>query len=40
MAIVRVRASSTDPLTEEMIAELQALEGRPIDYSDIPKMTH
>ena len=27
------------PLTEEQIAELKALEGREIDYSDIPKMT-
>ena len=28
------------PLTEEQIAELKALEGREIDYSDIPKITH
>ena len=27
------------PLTEEQIAELRALEGREIDYSDIPKIT-
>ena len=27
------------PLTEEQIAELKALEGREIDYSDIPKIT-
>lgn len=28
------------PLTAEQIAELDALEGREIDYSDIPKITH
>ena len=28
------------PLTAEQIAELEALEGREIDYSDIPKITH
>ena len=28
------------PLTDEQIAELDALEGRKIDYSDIPKITH
>lgn len=28
------------PLTPEQIAELDALEGREIDYSDIPKITH
>ena len=27
------------PLTEEQIAELKALEGRKIDYSDIPKIS-
>ena len=28
------------PLTDEELAELKALEGREIDYSDIPKITH
>ena len=28
------------PLTEEQIAELKALEGREIDFSDIPEITH
>ena len=27
------------PLTDEQIAELKALEGREIDFSDIPKIT-
>ena len=27
------------PLTEEQIAELKALEGREIDFSDIPEIT-
>ena len=28
------------PLTPEQIAELEALEGREIDFSDIPEITH
>ena len=28
------------PLTEEQIAELDALDDREIDFSDIPKITH
>ena len=28
------------PLTPEQIAELEALEGREIDLSDIPEITH
>ena len=27
------------PLTEEQIAEIKALEGREIDFSDIPEIT-
>jgi uncharacterized protein (DUF4415 family) len=28
-----------EPLTEEQLAELKALEGRPVDTSDIPELT-
>jgi uncharacterized protein (DUF4415 family) len=28
-----------EPLTEEQVAQLKALEGRPVDTSDIPELT-
>ena len=37
--IVTYRREPGDPLTAEQIEELKALEGRPIDTSDIPEWT-
>jgi len=39
MATVHYRLNTDDPISEETLAELAALKGRPIDYSDIPKWT-
>jgi uncharacterized protein (DUF4415 family) len=36
MGIVRIISDGTEPLTEEDLAEMEALKTRPIDYSDIP----
>ena len=38
MAMVKVKGRK--PLSEESLARLAALKDRPIDYSDIPKLTH
>jgi uncharacterized protein (DUF4415 family) len=37
MAIVHITASENDPLSPEALARLAALDGRPIDTSDIPE---
>ena len=39
MGMVQHKSSIFDPLTEEQLAELAALESRPIDFSDIPPST-
>jgi len=39
MAIVHYTLNEDDQLSEESLAELEALKDRPIDYSDIPKRT-
>jgi hypothetical protein len=39
MATVRVSTFGPEPLTKERIAELIALENRPVDTSDIPEST-
>jgi uncharacterized protein (DUF4415 family) len=40
MGIVRIISDGTEPLTEEDLAEMEALKTRPIDYSDIPDWSH
>jgi len=40
MATVHYRLNTDDPISEETLLELAALKDRPIDYSDIPKITH
>jgi len=39
MGIVRYTLTGDEPVTQEMLDEIAALKDRPIDYSDIPKMT-
>ena len=39
MGIVRHTSDGTEPLSEEDLAMYEALENRPIDYSDDPKYT-
>ena len=39
MGMVRRTVRDDEPLTEKMLAELEALKDRPIDYSDDPKRT-
>jgi uncharacterized protein (DUF4415 family) len=39
MGIVQVIATENESFTEEMLAELNALKNRTIDYSDIPAHT-
>ena len=39
MAIVRISASENDPIPQESLARLAALQGRPVNTSDIPEST-
>jgi len=39
MGIVRHTSDGTEPISEEDLALYEALDDRPIDYSDIPKCT-
>jgi len=39
MGMVSFISTGNEPVTKEMLGELEALKDRPIDFSDIPEMT-